>query len=292
MRYIDLNLINQCKPDNWDVNARTWSQNVQNAADKSAEIKKIGSKWSDFKPNFIRQFGDKCWYSEAPRVMTDFDVDHFRPKGAVKKSKKRYAKRRVGNTSQKHDGYWWLAYEPQNYRYSCVFANRPREDGGKHDYFPLLNEVTRVWSPNTLANHATETPKLLDPCSRGDVTLISYERNPGRVVSRYDKVSNPVAFSRVRESAKRYNLNSKTITGARLGVIKDVKAALLLLESVWGLPHQHQVTLAGSVRDMENKLIDACNRKSAFSASAVAFVRPKRNEPWLAHLLPRLDLSD
>ncbi|MER0396116.1 hypothetical protein ABRZ58_08450 [Vibrio vulnificus] len=292
MRYIDPNLIEQCKPANWDVNSQLWAQRVANAINKSQELDAIGTKWKSFKPNMIKVFGDKCWYSEAPRIMTDFDVDHFRPKGAVKKTKKRYAKRRVGKTSQKHNGYWWLAYEAKNYRYSCIYANRPREEGGKHDYFPLLNEAARVWSPNTLANHATEAPKLLDPCSPNDVTLLSYERNPGRVVSRYDKVSNPVAFSRVRESAKRYNLNSKTITGARLGVIKDVKAALLLLESVWGLPHQHQVTLAGSIRDMENKLVDACDRKSAFSASAVAFVRPKRNEPWLASLLPRLDLTD
>lgn len=292
MRYIDPNLIDQCKPANWDVNARAWAQSVQSAADKSKEIKKIGSKWSDFKPNFISKFGDKCWYSEAPRIMTDFDVDHFRPKGAVKKTKKRYARRQVGNHSQKHDGYWWLAYEAKNYRYSSVFANRPREDGGKHDYFPLLNENTRVWSSNTLSNHAIEDPKLLDPCSLGDVALISYERNPGKVVSRYSRASNSVAFSRVRDSAKRYNLNSKTITGARLGVIEDVKAALLVLENVWALPRQYQITFATSVRDMENKLVDACDRKSAFSASAVAFVRPKRNEPWLAHLLPRLDLSD
>ncbi|MBF4307640.1 hypothetical protein, partial [Vibrio anguillarum] len=63
MRYIDPNLIDQCKPANWDVNSQRWAQRVQRAADKSAEIKSIGSKWSDFKPKFIREFGDKCWYS-------------------------------------------------------------------------------------------------------------------------------------------------------------------------------------------------------------------------------------
>lgn len=43
---------------------------------------------------------------------------------------------------------------------------------------------------------------------------------------------------------------------------------------------------------MEQNLIDACDRKSPFSAAAVAFVRQKKHEPWLADLLPRLDLTD
>ncbi|MFH6908102.1 hypothetical protein ACHQDA_11420 [Vibrio fluvialis] len=292
MRYIDPNLIEQCKPVGWDANVRDWIQRMQNAADKSKEIKKIGSKWSDFKPGFIQHFGDKCWYSEAPRVMTDFDVDHFRPKGAVKKTKKRYAKRRVGNTSEKHGGYWWLAYEAKNYRYSCVFANRPREEGGKHDYFPLLNEAERVWNSCVLANHAAESPMLLDPCSPGDVTLVSYDKNPGRVASRYDKAANSDAYSRVRESVKRYNLNSKTITGARLDVINDVKDLLELLEYFSTIPRAERVRRASMIRKAEKKLVKLCCRKSKFSASAIAFVRPQINEPWLSHLLPRLDLSD
>lgn len=292
MRYIDPNLIDQCKPANWDVNSQLWAQRVANAINKSQELDAIGTKWKSFKPNMIKVFGDKCWYSEAPRIMTDFDVDHFRPKGAVKKTKKRYAKRRVGKTSQKHNGYWWLAYEAKNYRYSCIYANRPREEGGKHDYFPLLNEAARVWSPNTLANHATEAPKLLDPCSQNDVTLLSYERNPGRVVSRYDATINPSAFSRVKESAKRYNLNSKTIVGARKKVIKDVEQALEFLELYSGLPAIQQAPLRNFLRTMEQNIVDACDRKSPFSAAAVAFVRKKRHEPWLANLLPRLDLSD
>ncbi|EGQ8540261.1 hypothetical protein ACA877_003580 [Vibrio alginolyticus] len=292
MRYIDPNLIDQCKPVNWDANARVWTQRVQNAADKSGEIKKVGSKWSDFKPNFIREFGDKCWYSEVPRIGTDFDVDHFRPKGDVKISKQSYATRVVQGKKLKHPGYWWLAFEAKNYRYACIEANRPRANGGKHDYFPLMDEETRVWNPCNIAGHGNEDVKLLDPCCLTDVALVSYVQLPGAVMSRYSDVTHPDEYSRVRESAKRYNLNSKTIKGARNEVIKKVNQSLEFMELHASLPPEQQIAMNGFLATMEQNLVDACSRKSAFSATAVAFVRQKRHEAWLAHLLPRLDLSD
>ncbi|HHF2915455.1 TPA: hypothetical protein ACPJZ9_003761 [Vibrio diabolicus] len=275
MRYIDPNLIDQCKPVNWDANARVWTQRVQNAADKSGEIKKVGSKWSDFKPNFIREFGDKCWYSEVPRIGTDFDVDHFRPKGDVKISKQSYATRVVQGKKLKHPGYWWLAFEAKNYRYACIEANRPRANGGKHDYFPLMHEETRVWNPCNIAGHGNEDVKLLDPCCLTDVALVSYVQLPGAVMSRYSDVTHPDEYSRVRESAKRYNLNSKTIKGARNEVIKKVNQSLEFMELHASLPPEQQIAMNGFLATMEQNLVDACSRKSAFSATAVAFVRRK-----------------
>lgn len=292
MRYIDQNLIEQCKPADWNANAPGWAQRVQNAADKSEEIKKIGSKWSDFKPNFVRQFGDKCWYSEVPRIGTDFDVDHFRPKGDVKISKEVYATRTVTGVIQRHPGYWWLAFEARNYRYACIEANRPRDNGGKHDYFPLVDETTRVWAPCTIAAHVNEAVKLLDPCKLADVTLLSYDEKPGYVSSRYSEATHPMEYARVLDSAKRYNLNNKTIKGARSEVIKKVNDSLQFIELHASLPPAQKITMNAFLATMEQNLIDACCRKSSFSATAVAFVRQKSHEPWIAHLIARLDLSD
>ena len=292
MRYIDPNLIDQCKPDNWDTDAQAWGRRVQNAADKSKEIKSIGSKWSQFKLNFIRELGDKCWYSEVPRIGTDFDVDHFRPKGDVKVSKKAYATRVVKGVSHKHPGYWWLAFEAKNYRYSCIEANRPRADGGKHDYFPLIDETTRIWNPCNIAGHGNELVKLLDPCNSNDVTLLSYDQDPGAVMPRYSDKTHPKEYERAFESTKRYNLNSKTIKGSRNAVIKNVSQYLDFLEHYASFPVALKTQMSGHSVQIEQNLVDACNRKAAFSASAVAFVRLKMHEPWLTHLLPRLDLSD
>ncbi|PTC04296.1 hypothetical protein C9980_13790 [Vibrio mediterranei] len=111
-------------------------------------------------------------------------------------------------------------------------------------------------------------------------------------MSRYSEISHPDEYSRVRESAKRYNLNSKTIKGARSEVIKKVKDSLQFIELYASLPPAQQVTMNGFLATMEQNLVDACNRKSGFSATAVAFVRQKRHEAWLTDLLPRLDLTD
>ncbi|MFA0142619.1 hypothetical protein AB4430_12710 [Vibrio kanaloae] len=292
MRYIDINLIDACKPDDWDVNATQWLTDIQNAQDKSAEFKRLGSKWSPFKDNFINQFGDKCWYSEVKRSNTDFNVDHFRPKGAVKRTKGAYATRVFGGKPQKHSGYWWLAFEPKNYRYSCQYANQPRDNGGKHDYFPLQNETARVWGRCSLTNHNVEAPVLIDPCVLADVQLLSFEKSPGMAHSRYDQATDKAKYERVKTSAKCYNLNHKTVKGDRLKVITSVQQDLVLLESIHGLPLASKQAMQVNVNNAENRLVDACNRKSPFSAAAVAFVKPKKAEPWLANILPRLDLSD
>ena len=292
MRYINIALINHCKPANWDEKAAEWHRQLAGARNKSEEIKRIGNKWKGFKTGFIRHFGDKCWYSEVSRVMTDFDVDHFRPKGAIRGADGSTIKKVVGGVVREHPGYWWLAFESKNYRYSCIFSNRPRDKGGKHDYFPLVDETQRVWNQCDFSGHKVEGVKLLDPCSLKDVALLSHDKIPGTVQSRFEKENHPTFYSRVRESCKRYNLNHKTIKNARSRVIRDVKEALAFLENYWALPRESRAQFTQYKACIEQKLVDSCNRKSEFSAAAVAFVRPHKEELWLANVLPRLDLTD
>ena len=291
MRYIDLQQVEACKPANWDVSARGWLATISQAADKSATFKALGSVWSPFKVNFINFFGDKCWYSEVPRINTDFNIDHFRPKGAVKKAKKTYASRSVNGLTEKHSGYWWLAFEAKNYRYACQYANQPRDNGGKHDYFPLMDETTRIWQSCSLQAHAQEQVQLLDPCNIDDINLISFEKSPGMAHSRFDPTLEPEKYRRVQVSAKCYNLNHRTVKGPRMKVITDVEEDLKLLEAIWGLPPAVKPMMQAQFNTAELRLIAACDRKASFSAAAVAFVKPKIAEPWLANILPRLDLT-
>lgn len=292
MRYIDLQQVEACKPVNWDADSRAWLAAIKGAKDKSAKFKSLGSVWSTFKPNFVLQFGDKCWYSEVPRIGTDFNVDHFRPKGAVKTGKGIYAtKLLTGGKRQNHPGYWWLAFEAQNYRYTCQYANQPRDKGGKHDYFPLIDESTRIWRSSSLNAHAKEQVYLLDPCVVADIELLSFDKSPGLVHSRFDQATDPDKYERVQNSAKCYNLNHKTVTGPRLEAITSVKSDLDLLEMISKLPPDSREIMQAQLVATEDRLIKACDRKSAFSAAAVAFVRPKIGEAWIANILPRLDLK-
>src|SRR5262245_36093268 len=54
--------------------------------------------------------GNKCWYSEVPIEGGDPNVDHFRPKGPI-----REVDTNLRDTGDNSPGYWWLAFEYQNY---------------------------------------------------------------------------------------------------------------------------------------------------------------------------------
>ena len=288
MRYIPLTEVNAAAPSDWVAKAIGWTSRVNSATSKSEEIRNIGNKWSDLKDNFIAEFGDKCWYTEAPRIGTDNDVDHFRPKAGAKMKNGNTASRTTGGNIQQHNGYWWLAYEVSNYRYSSVFANRLRGEGGKGEYFPLEDENSRTWAPSDPI--ANEDITLLDPCNQDDVKLIKFDHTPGLAVSKYDKKTNPTAYERFKQSKKFYNLNESTIVKARLGVIDSIKKDLLILELLWDIPSEIRSMKIHEITSTENSIISACDRKAPFSAAVIAIVKTKIAMPWMASLLSQIDL--
>ena len=289
MRYIPLVQVIACAPANWVANSVGWKNRVNQADNKSEEITAIGNKWSALKRYFVNAFGDKCWYTEAPRIGTDNDVDHFRPKAGAKMKNGKTAERIFGEATVKHKGYWWLAYEVSNYRYSCIFANRLRVGGGKGEYFPLEDENTRVWS--SAVNVVTEKISLIDPCVKADVQLIKFDHLPGYAVSKYDATTNPVDYERFNQSKKIYNFNEASITKARLARVDSIKKDLDLLENCWALPVGIQARFADSISSAESSIVSACDRKSDFSAAVVSLVKTKKIEPWFANVLTRVDLT-
>jgi uncharacterized protein (TIGR02646 family) len=134
---------------------------------RSAYIKKHGS-WGLLKKWLSSVSANKCWYCEAKSMRAPFDVDHFRPKLAITVD---------GIKLAGHDGYYWLAYEWQNFRLSCQRCNRPEKDDtsiphGKANEFPIQDETVRCFLPAGDAN--AESPKLLDPCREADCRLLAH----------------------------------------------------------------------------------------------------------------------
>ena len=118
--------------------------NVEADPKKRSEIIEANKElWAEVKAELAKLSNDKCWYTESKQQGTDTDVDHFRPK-------KRVAE--VKDKDNPHPGYWWLAFDLANYRFSCIYANRRRRDiesgdvGGKADHFPLVDEGKRASS--------------------------------------------------------------------------------------------------------------------------------------------------
>ena len=73
----------------------------------------------------------KCCYCEAKFRATYYgDVEHYRPKGAVKQ---------MPGSSEEYPGYYWLAYDWDNLFVSCKICNTDKDI-----LFPLIDETTRA----------------------------------------------------------------------------------------------------------------------------------------------------
>ena len=105
----------------------------------------------------------KCWYCESRQDRSDMPVDHFRPKNRVLEA-------------PGHPGYWWLAFDWRNYRYSCTYCNSKRRDieggteGGKRDHFPVIPPPPHAWCDTDPQDRA----KLLDPTDDSDTKLLTF----------------------------------------------------------------------------------------------------------------------
>ena len=96
---------------------------------------------------FSAQHG-KCCYCEGKIGAHDYgDVEHYRPKGAV----------RQDNNSQKlYPGYYWLVYCWKNLYFSCRKCNQ-----NKSIFFPLVDPAKQARSHHD--NIANEETLLLEP---------------------------------------------------------------------------------------------------------------------------------
>src|SRR5262249_41731985 len=87
------------------------------ADERKAFIDRHSAVWSEIKEKLLEMSHGKCWYSEAPDAVSDWHVDHFRPK-----------KRALDHDKTEHEGYAWLAFDWKNYRIAGSYPNSPHQD--------------------------------------------------------------------------------------------------------------------------------------------------------------------
>lgn len=203
MRYIDINqLIDQIPAEVMtDLNEKH-----QVIADGDDPIKQdvIGNgntTWRPVKGCLEEASNRKCWYTESQNPGCLYDVDHFRPKA-----------RKLGSDGEVDYWYWFLAFDPENYRLSCQFSNRLNinpdtgQTGGKGDQFPLMGGQAHA---TTKSDIALENPVLLDPCNSNDCDLLEFQPDGRPVVSPRHK-GNPDTCYRVEQSKLLLNLDFPT----------------------------------------------------------------------------------
>ncbi len=157
--------------------------------------------WRDLKGRLKELSHGKCWYCESLtyRIIGGGDVDHYRPKNRVEEC-------------PSHPGYWWLAFDWRNYRYSCERCNRKDSDNatgtrsGKHTHFPLWNESKRISDECDYDDLLEEDPLLLDPTVAVDPPLLTFEPD-GTARPARDEQKFPVEYLRAEVSIRLYHLN-------------------------------------------------------------------------------------
>jgi hypothetical protein len=167
IRYVEATPHDKAHDKKWEAAARTATKRANAAKAFVGD----GSLWKRVKPVFMRLQYYKCIYCERPLGCEEYgsiehDVEHFRPKSAVSDwpthadATTTYG-RPLGGPNKR--GYYWLAYDPDNYATSCKTCNSIL----KNCAFPIFGRRGRAGSAIQHLNN-TEKPALLYPLGNQD----------------------------------------------------------------------------------------------------------------------------
>ena len=149
------------------------------------------------------------------RVTSPGDVEHYRPKRSPEEDKK-------------HPGYYWLAYNIENYVPCCTNCNAVR---GKRSRFPVMPGTRRAKGPRALRS---EKPVLLNPFKQKDldqhIEFIGPE-HPNRIRDGKDRFGQLEGLTyQGKESIRIYNLNRGDLVRVRERAFKHFNERLVLAE--------------------------------------------------------------
>jgi uncharacterized protein (TIGR02646 family) len=262
------------------VRAEDGSIAVANLAAMDARANGIKARsriWRMLDKQLAKASSGKCWYCQSNDIRSYKPIDHFRPKGAV-------------NECSAHSGYWWLAFNWENYRYACTFCNSAHQSeldkSGKQDHFPLLDETDRQMKPGTALN---EVPLLLDPCKFGDNKLITFNVK-GEVIANSARVQAGTDDSKkVETSIGLYDLNHEDIRRKRETIYDDIAGLVADINEdlKYGFAVNHeritkkQTELLSRIRNDSNKY--------DFNVAAYAFLKSfSPNNAWVEDIIEEL----
>lgn len=278
MRYIAERDVFKVLPDDWRSKAQQKIEELKLMTHEARResINSGAQLWSEIKDKLADCSNGKCWYCESIESRSDNTVDHFRPKG------------RVAECAD-HEGYWWLAFDWHNYRYSCTFCNSRRHDkdsglsGGKQDNFPLLDESKRAKLPSDDID--CEQPLLLDPLCASDPQLLWFQED-GDVVPKY--VGNDEFNLRATTSIELFHLNHAKVKERRKIIGNEVQKTVEMIDRYFYRYFEEGDTDAKTIirREFAN-LRGMISPAAEFSAAARAYLNGLRTNEreWIGELL-------
>ena len=240
-----------------------------------AEIAKHAGLWAELKKEMADLSSGKCWYCESREQRSDMAVDHFRPKNEVKEC-------------ATHHGYWWLAFDPSNYRFACDLCNSSHENKvagkalGKSTHFPLLDEGTRVFDPS--GNLKNERVALLDPAQAADPGLLDF-LDEGTAVPRYSSAASQLFHKRAVVSIDTYNLNDVRIHEERQAVASEVKLQVARAEKYLTQAMGEDEAALDHFKEAVRIIEKMICKEAAFSSAARTVFAGFRDRDWVVSTL-------
>lgn len=243
------------------------------------------SDWNKWIPILSELTGGKCWYTESPANSNHWAIEHFRPKNRAI-----IQIATSGKNPCLEDGYWWLAYNVENFRLAGSIVNLRRKDEfseedivlGKGNYFPL-HENCQACQPEQ--NHNAEICLLLDPANFRDTTFISFDAD-GSVIP--TKQEGSVEFLKFKISEEFLGLNHSQLKTERKKIWDACSNLIKKAEKLHGYAQSPQNE---NQKDETYEQLKALALESApFSSTAKACIKfhfktyPERFQ-WLEEVL-------
>ena len=189
------------------------------------------------------QHGKCCFCEGNFDAHAPGDIEHYRPKGAVKQHK---------DSEALYPGYYWLAYSWKNLYYSCSICNST-----KGSFFPLSDPLLRARSH--IDDLSCEKPLILDPGGPDDPR-------------EHIQFQNEIAVSstiRGRTTIDLADLNRQTLIDARLICLKKIGCLRKIAQWLDGCSDAKAI----EIRDEARSLLDAAVEPTAnFSAMTADFL--------------------
>ena len=293
MRYIDISKLESTAIElDWDTLKKGHIAAMQSKSVK-ARKKYINDNpiWNKFQPAMLALSHNKCWYSEAPIGNNDFEIDHFRPKNRSKQ-KIDYINPQSKSIVNKANGYWWKAFDWDNFRLAGALANKLRRDRlgdcedvkGKGDYFPLDLTLGRVAKDNE--DLGCEEVILLDPTNPSDVCLLTFDKGiPVPATTDIEEID------RVKQSIYYYHLDLDQLNTARKIVwddcVDNIKDAKNSIDNSKTLSEKKKM-VAKCYKELR-KIVDSERKSYTSTAKACLMVYSEINGySWLKNLVRTL----
>ena len=241
---------------------------------KQKAYKEKSSIWGEIKAVFMKLQHNKCAYCERelaapPLGSGEHDLEHFRPKSRIEPypTANDRVMYRFSTRNSQANGYYWLAYNLENYAVACITCNR----GLKAARFPIAG--TRGAAETSVSDlNQIELPLLLFPLLDNPEEFITFDgAMPKTVFKRgikYQRAVVTINFFGLGDTQR------EELFRGRFAVIREL---YLQYEKI-KLPSETAHT-----KELARIVVDGlCDQKSGHSACAKAYHILLQNDPMRA----------